>query len=124
MNNNRPVNLALTTIKFPITAIVSILHRVTGVLLFAGVGVLLWLLDNSLASEERFVSLQQTLASPLWQLVVWAVLAVLAYHTVAGIRHLLMDVGIGEGLPLGRWTAWAAVVIALVLAVLAGVWLW
>ncbi len=122
--NNRPVNLSLSTIKFPITAIVSILHRISGVFLFAGAGVLLWLLDKSLASEESFVSLQQLLNQPIWQLVVWVVLAALAYHVVAGIRHLLMDCGIGESLRGGRLGAWLVLIAAAVLIVLAGVWLW
>lgn len=124
MKNQRPVNLELSTIKFPITAVVSILHRLSGVFLFAGVAVLLWLLDASLASEEHFVALQETLTSPLWQIVIWAVLAALAYHLVLGVRHLIMDCGVGESYKGGRLGAQIGLIVALILIVLAGVWLW
>lgn len=124
MKNQRPVNLEISTIKLPITAIVSILHRISGVFLFAGVAVLLWLLDGSLASEEQFVALQETLTQPVWQIVVWAVVAALAYHMVMGVRHLIMDCGIGESLKGGRLGAKLALALAVVLIVLAGVWIW
>lgn len=124
MKSQRPVNLELTKFSFPLAAIVSILHRISGIFLFAGTAVLLWLLDASLASEERFLALQETLAQPLWQIVIWAVLAALAYHVVAGVRHLLMDVGIGDSLQGGRRSALLTLVLAVMLMILAGVWLW
>jgi len=112
VKKQRPVNLELSTIKFPITAIVSITHRISGVILFAGVAVLLWLLDASLASEEQFNALREVLTSPIWQLVIWAVLVALGYHAVMGLRHLIMDLGWGESLEGGR------------LGAKAGVWIW
>jgi len=124
VKKQRPVNLELSTIKFPITAIVSITHRVSGVILFAGVAVLLWLLDASLASEEQFNALREALASPIWQLVIWAVLAVLGYHSAMGVRHLIMDLGWGESLEGGRLGAKLALAAAIILIVLAGVWVW
>ncbi|MDQ2075428.1 succinate dehydrogenase, cytochrome b556 subunit [Marinimicrobium sp. ABcell2] len=124
MKNQRPVNLDLTKFSFPLAAIVSILHRISGVFTFAGVAILLWLLDASLASEDRFFALQETLTQPLWQFVIWTVLAALAYHVVAGVRHMLMDVGIGESLKGGRRGAQLTVVLAVVLMILAGVWVW
>lgn len=124
MKNQRPVNLDISTIKLPIAAIVSILHRISGVFLFAGVAVLLWMLDASLASEEQFVALQETLTNPVWQVIIWAVLAALAYHLVAGVRHMLMDCGLGESLKGGRLGAILVVVLSVVLIVLAGVWVW
>lgn len=124
VNKKRPVNLDISTIKLPITAIVSILHRVSGCFLFAGVAVLLWMLQTSLSSPEGFESIANTLASPLCKFVLWVVLAALAYHTVMGIRHLIMDFGIGESLEGGKRGASIALVIAFVLIVLAGVWIW
>lgn len=124
MNKKRPVNLDISTIKLPITAYVSILHRISGVFLFAGMAVLLWLLDASLASEEGFTAVQETFASPIFKFVLWTVLAALAYHSVAGIRHLTMDGGVGESLRGGQIGAKLVVVLALVLMVLAGVWIW
>lgn len=124
MKKNRPVNLDIATIKLPITAYVSILHRISGVFLFAGVAVLLWMLDASLDSQEGFNSIRDAAASPLCQVILWVVLAALAYHTVMGVRHLIMDFGIGESLKGGKTGAWIALVVAIVLIVLAGVWVW
>ena len=124
MNNKRPVNLDISTIHFPITAIVSILHRVSGVVLFVATAILLWMLDASLASEESFAALQDLLREPWSQAVLWAMLAALAYHAVAGVRHLIMDVGIGESLEGGRTGAKLVFFFAVVLMVLAGVWIW
>lgn len=123
MNKNRPVNLELSTIKFPVTAIVSILHRISGVILLGGVLVLMWMLDASLKSEESFESLGNILAHPLAQLIVWGVLAALAYHLLAGIRHLVMDMNIGEGLEAGRWTARLVLAGSVLLIIAAGVWI-
>ncbi len=124
MNTNRPVNLDLSTIKLPITALVSITHRVSGVVLLGGVLVLMWMLDVSLSSEEGFNSIKETLQAPIAKLVLWGVLAALAYHLVAGVRHLLMDIGIGESLEGGKRGATITVVLAIVLIILAGLWVW
>lgn len=123
MNKNRPVNLELSTIKFPVTAIVSILHRISGVILLGGVLVLMWMLDASLASEESFESLVNLLAHPIAQFIIWGVLAALAYHLLAGIRHLVMDMNVGEGLEAGRWTARLVLAGSVLLIIAAGVWI-
>lgn len=123
MNKNRPVNLELSTISFPITAIVSILHRVSGAALLGGILVLMWMLDASLSSEESFESMANLLGHPVAQVVVWLVLVALAYHLLAGVRHLIMDMNIGEGLKAGRASAAAVLVLSVVLAIAAGVWI-
>ena len=124
MKKNRPVNLDISTIKLPITAYVSILHRLSGIFLFAGVAFLLWMLDVSLRSPEGFEQVKAIGTSPLCQGMLWVVLAALAYHLVAGIRHLIMDFGVGETLKGGQLGAKLVVVIAAVLIILAGVWVW
>ncbi len=124
MNKKRPVNLDISTIKLPITAFVSILHRLSGIFLFAGVGVLLWMLDASLESQEGFTAVGDFASNPICLFVLWAVLAALAYHMVAGIRHLIMDFGVGESLQGGQLGAKIVIVVAAVLIALAGVWIW
>ncbi len=125
MNDKRPVNLDLTTIKFPVTAIASIFHRITGVAIFVAIPVLLWMLDRSLASPESFADLKELMmTSLLVKLVVWGILSVLLYHLVAGIRHLIMDTGVGESLEGGRRGAKLAFIISAVLILLVGVWIW
>ena len=124
VKSNRPVNLDLTTITFPLPALVSIVHRITGVALFVGVGLLLWGLDLSLASEESFNSLVECLDGVFVTLVLWAILAGLIYHIVAGCKHLLMDMGIGETLEGGQLGAKIVVVVSTVLILAAGIWIW
>lgn len=125
MNDKRPVNLDLSTIKFPVTAIASITHRVTGVAIFLALPILLWMLDRSLASPESFANLKELMmTSLLVKLVVWGILSVLLYHLVAGIRHLIMDTGVGESLEGGRRGAKLAFIISAVLILLVGVWIW
>ena len=124
VNDKRPVNLDLTTIKFPVTALASISHRVAGVALFVAVPMLLWMLDRSLASPESFAEMKQLLDSWFAKVVLFGILAAIAYHFVAGIKHLIMDWGIGETLEGGRRFATASFIVAAVLIVLAGVWVW
>jgi succinate dehydrogenase / fumarate reductase cytochrome b subunit len=124
VNSQRPVNLDLRTIKLPITAYTSILHRISGVILFFGIAVLLFALDKSLSSEEGFEQVKACLTSPLAKLVVWGLLSALLYHLVAGVRHLVMDVGVGETLEGGKLGSKIVIVVSAVLIVLLGVWIW
>ncbi len=124
VNDKRPVNLDLGSIDMPLPALVSITHRVTGLLLVAGVAVLLWLLDASLASEESFSAIQALTSSFFCKLIIWLVLAALIYHTVAGIKHLINDMGVGETLEAGVASAKAVLVVSLVLIVLMGALIW
>jgi len=122
--NDRPVNLDLSTIKLPLAAITSITHRISGVIMFVGIGILLWMLELSLSGEAGFNRLQELLTSPLATFVVWGVLSALAYHLIAGVKHLLMDAGIGEtkeGAPRG---ATIVIVVSLLTILALGVWLW
>ncbi|MDG9929592.1 MULTISPECIES: succinate dehydrogenase, cytochrome b556 subunit [Pseudomonas] len=124
VNSQRPVNLDLRTIKLPITAYTSILHRVSGVILFLGIVIVLFALDKSLASEEGFAEVQACLASPLAKLIIWGLLSALLYHLVAGVRHLIMDLGVGESLEGGKLGSKIVIAVSVVIIVLAGVWVW
>jgi succinate dehydrogenase / fumarate reductase, cytochrome b subunit len=127
VKTKRPVNLDIGSIKLPITSYVSILHRASGVVLFFAVALLLCAFDASLESEQSFDSLKQSLGSPVAQFFIWASLAALAYHFVAGIRHLIMDFGFGEdSFESGRNSAWVVVAVAaiLILSITGWVFLW
>lgn len=123
MNRVRPVNLNLFTIRFPLPAIVSILHRVSGVFLFLSIPILLWALDYSL-TQDGFDAMHDWRGNILTKLIIWAMLAAFLYHFVAGIRHLLSDIHIGSSLRSGRRTALMVLVFSIVLILLAGIWLW
>ena len=116
----RPVNLDLTTVKFPLPAITSILHRISGVGLFLGIGVVLYFLQLSLESEAGFERVLELLRATPVKLTVWLILAGLLYHLIAGIKHLLMDWGLGES----REGALRGAQVTLVLAVVAAVLSW
>ena len=122
--DNRPVNLELTTIKFPITALASISHRVTGVLLFVSSVLLVWALDASLASEESFNQLVKLLSSTGAKDALWAFLVIFSYHALAGIRHLIMDAGIGEDFKGGALGARILFIASGLAAVAWGIVLW
>ena len=125
MNSKRPVNLDLSTIHFPLPALTSIAHRITGVVLFVGLIFDFWALDASLSSPEGFESVRDALANNvLAKLIAWGLLSALGFHFVAGIKHLLMDTGYGVDLEGGNRKAQITVVISAVLVVLAGVWVW
>ena len=124
MDKKRPVNLDLGTIRLPITSYVSILHRVSGVILFFALAIFLWMLEGSLASEQSFNELGAMLANPICQFIIWGSLAALAYHAIAGIRHLIMDFGVGEdSFYAGRNSAWAALVLSVVVIALLTWWI-
>ncbi|WP_390904431.1 succinate dehydrogenase cytochrome b556 subunit [Vibrio ishigakensis] len=122
--NQRPVNLDLQTIHFPITAIASILHRVSGVITFVFVGVLLWLLSTSLSSPQGFMEAASFVDGFFVKFILWGMLTALFYHIVGGIRHLCQDLGYFEELESGAKSAQVSFIITGVLALLAGVIVW
>lgn len=124
MKDNRPVNLDIGTIRLPITAYASITHRVSGVIMVVASFLLLWALDASLSSAEGFARLGELLTSPLAKVVMWGIAVALLYHSVAGIRHLVMDFGVGESLEGGILGARIVFILTAVGAVLLGVFLW
>jgi len=74
--------------------------------------------------KDGFDELKVLLNGDLAKLIVWLILSMLAYHIIAGLRHLLMDAGIGESLQTGRMGSYAVIFLGVISAVLLGVWLW
>nr|WP_086940799.1 succinate dehydrogenase cytochrome b556 subunit [Thaumasiovibrio occultus] len=124
VNKTRPVNLDLRTIRFPITAIASILHRVSGVITFISVGILLWLLSISLASPEGFAQASSIMSGFFVKLITWLILVALLYHLVVGVRHLMMDAGYFEEIESGNRSAIVSFAITVVLSLIAGAIVW
>lgn len=121
--SNRPVDLPLSQIiavnaKSPV-AMASILHRVSGIVLFLLIPVLLWVLQQSLVSESQFLSV---LANPLVRFLVWIFVASTLYHFVMGMKHLFADLGMNEELNSGRVAAKVAFVIAFALIIASFFW--
>lgn len=124
MNKKRPVNLDLGSLKFPPMAIASILHRISGIILFLFLPVLLFILGMSLHSEEAFAQTKLMLIHPMYKLVLWMFSAALVYHLLAGIRHILMDMGLGEHLSAGRRSAILVIALAVISTIFLGIWIW
>jgi succinate dehydrogenase / fumarate reductase cytochrome b subunit len=129
-NKPRPVhrNLNLPDLlryRLPLPGIVSILHRVSGALLFLALGVLLAMLQTSLASEAGFNGFRSAFAHPVVKLVFLALLWAFLHHLAAGLRYLWIDVShAASDLPRARRSSAVVLGASLVLTVLLGVKLW
>lgn len=117
MTDQRPVYLNLLKIRLPVTGIVSLAHRVSGVLLFLSLPYLVWLLERSVSGEAGFQQVLSLMDSVPFQLLAIVLLWSLAHHFFAGIRFLLLDVDIAVLKHQSKQTAWA-VVIAEILTML------
>lgn len=120
--NKRPVFFHLLQLQLPVTALVSIAHRVSGILLFLALPALIWLLDRSLSDADGFAVVAHLLDGWPLRLAALVLLWALAHHLLAGLRLLLIDAEIGVERQAARRTAWAVGIGAL-LALAAGV-LW
>ena len=124
MKTSRPVYLNLFQFAWPIAAIASITHRVTGAaLFFASLG-LLYLLDLALTGPAGFAEAKAILDGGLVKLVLWLALSGLLYHLVAGVKHMLLDFHFGDTPEAARFGSVAVFSISAVLALLLGAWLW
>ena len=117
----RPVYLNLFRIHLPLAGWVSILHRVSGVLLFAALPLGVWGLSVSLADESGFRRIADWMAHPLSRLVLLGLIWAFAHHVFAGVRHLALDVHWGTDLKHARQTS-LAVLLASGLATLLAAW--
>lgn len=124
MPKQRPKYLNLFTIKLPLPGVVSILHRISGVLLFLFIPLALYLLQLSLASEEGFEAAKQVLSGSFAKLVLLGLAWALLHHFFAGLRYLAMDMHYCIDLSQTRRACMAIMTIAIGLTLLLGAWLW
>lgn len=124
MNKKRPKHLALHLIKLPLPGFVSILHRVSGLLLFLALPLLLLMLQYSLSSIETFTTLQSVLAQPLIKLMLLGLIWAFMHHFCAGLRYLAIDLHYVRSLTQARDSSKAVMVVSLILTVALGVKLW
>ncbi len=105
-NKKRPVYLNLLQIRLPVGGVVSIVHRISGVLLAILLPVSVYLLQRLLADQATFDRIAADARRPVAKAVELAVLWLFGQHFFAGIRHLLMDLDIGTSRRAGRIGAW------------------
>ena len=124
MKKKRPVNLQLNTISFPPAAIVSILHRVTGVAMFFALIFVIWAWAVSVHSLSGFEQVQDLMAGALGKFIAIGTSSALLYHILAGLRHLMMDMGHWEELESGNLSAKIVIGLWIILTIVVGVALW
>lgn len=124
VKTTRPVHLNVFRMKFPPMAILSILHRLSGLALFLLLPLALYLLHHSLQSQISFSQLHAFVAMPIIRFLLWVLLSAAGLHLFAGIRHMIMDCGFGEKLATARITAYLILILEVIVMVAAGVWLW
>ncbi|MBI4203867.1 MAG: succinate dehydrogenase, cytochrome b556 subunit [Betaproteobacteria bacterium] len=124
MPKSRPKHLNLFKIRFPVMAIVSGMHRISGAVLFLFLPLLLWLWQESLASQQSFAAFKSVVSHPLMKLVLLGLLWGYLHHLCAGIRHLALDLDLGTDLPAARVSSYVVLAVSIVLTLLAAVALW
>jgi len=124
MNKHRPKHLALHLIKLPLPGFVSILHRISGLLLFIALPLLLLMLQYSLRSIETYTQLLAVLVHPLVKLMLLGLLWAFLHHFCAGLRYLAIDLDYGVKLAQARASSKMVLAVSLVLTVLLGARLW
>ena len=125
LQNKRPKHLNLLKIKLPLPAVVSIFHRVTGVLLFfPGIPLILFGFQMMLDSQQSFDQLIGYLSIPALKLVCFLGLWFFLHHFCAGIRYLALDLHWGITLEQTRVTSKAVLVAGALLTLLIGVTIW
>src|SRR5210317_5130 len=124
MENRNPKNLNLFTIRFPVPAMVSILHRVSGVVLFVLMPLLTISLYWSLKNENIFNWILLIFDTTLFKLIKCLMLWGIIHHLIAGTRHLLLDLHFGVDLIIARMTSKIVLVVSFLMTFIAGIWLW
>ena len=120
----RPKHLDLRKIQLPLPGLVSILHRVSGAVLFLFIPLGLFALQGSLASEQGFGVWTGLFGHPLVKLIVIGFIWAGVHHLLAGIRYLLLDVHIGVALQPARLSSKIVIALSLAITLLLAIKLW
>ena len=130
MTRQRPGTMRLidaVKYRLPLAGLVSILHRASGLMMFALLPFIIWLFDNSLSSEISYDTFTSAFAAgigfaPAWfvKLVVLALIWAFLHHSISGVRHVWMDMTHSVTIKQGRSSAIVTLVSSLVLTVLLG----
>jgi succinate dehydrogenase / fumarate reductase cytochrome b subunit len=124
MATARPKYLNLIQIRLPLPALVSILHRASGAVLFLLIPLLLVLFEMSLESPQSFARFKLVFSHWAIKLVLTGVAWAYLHHLCAGIRHLFLDLDIGTELAAARSSSWAVLAVSLALTALVAMVIW
>jgi succinate dehydrogenase / fumarate reductase, cytochrome b subunit len=120
----RPKHRNLLQIRLPLPGIMSIMHRVSGAVLFLLLPLLLWLFQASLQSPATFTEFRAVVTHPLMKLVLLGVVWGYLHHLFAGLRHLFLDLDIGTELETARRTSMIVMALGIMLTLAVGLALW
>ncbi|HEX8013020.1 MAG TPA: succinate dehydrogenase, cytochrome b556 subunit [Casimicrobiaceae bacterium] len=113
---DRPVFLNLARIRYPVGALASIGHRISGLVLVLVLPFAVLALERSLSDEAAFFFAIEAIRSPLGRAAIVLIAWAGAHHLLAGIRHLLSDVGVGASLATSRRSAYAVLIAGALVA--------
>ena len=114
----RPLSPHLQIYRPQLTAITSILTRITGNALIVGVVLAVWWLAAAAISDDAFALANAVATSWFGDLVFWGSAWAVWYHYLAGLRHLYFDAGHGLDIPTAEKLGWGMIVGSIVLTVL------
>ena len=120
IKKKRPKNLDLMSIRLPLPGVLSILHRISGAVLFLLPPVLLWLFQSSLTSPETFATFKSVVGNPLVKLILFGLIWLYMHHFCAGIRYLLLDLHKGIDLASARLSSWIVFGVSIAMTLIIG----
>ena len=115
MSQSRPLSPHLQIYKLPLPALMSITHRMTGVILSTGTILVTAFLVALASGPEAFLIAKLCVSHPLGQIVLFGYSVALFYHACNGVRHLFWDAVIGLSIPAVYRSGLVAIVVALCL---------
>jgi succinate dehydrogenase / fumarate reductase, cytochrome b subunit len=117
----------LPSYRLPLAGIVSILHRISGFIMFLLMPFIIWMFDTSLSSEISYAKFKAAfnigmLGIPgfLWKLVALALIWAFLHHLIAGLRHLWMDINHAVGKEFGKTSAIVTLAVSVGLTLILG----
>ncbi|QIW11119.1 succinate dehydrogenase, cytochrome b556 subunit [Francisella sp. LA112445] len=116
--------MSIKSYKFPVTAISSILHRISGVILLIAIPLVVVGMNYSLAGPTGYENTVAVLTKSWVSIFFWLFLSAITYHVYAGIRHMIMDMGFGESMTVAKITSLIVIVLGVLSAILWGCYLW
>ena len=124
MSRARPKYLNLFQIRLPVPGLVSILHRMSGAVLFLLLPLLLVLFELSLESAQTFARFKAVFSHWAVKLILVGAAWAYLHHLCAGIRHLALDLDYGTELATARASSWAVLAVSVVLTLAVGAVIW
>lgn len=118
VERNRPLSPHLQIYRLPLNAVLSITHRLTGMILALGAALVVFVLMAAAGGPAAYATAHGLVSSWLGQIILFLFTAALYYHLCAGIRHLVWDAGHGYSLDAARIGSYAVLAGAAVLTVL------